>query len=146
MTDNRSDYTAVPPPPSLTTPSAPVNFNDALSKARAIAEKLKQAKPPTASAVPAAAPAPASYSATGNNELQAIILLLPLTFVVKQLVPSEAIGMILMMKAGAIITHAPPTEAVIVTITMTVRQNVVLTKAEADVSVTVASAVVMFCC
>ncbi|RCH79825.1 hypothetical protein CU098_008095, partial [Rhizopus stolonifer] len=44
------DYSAVPPPPSLApseskgsaAPAAPVNFNDALSKARAIAEKLKQ--------------------------------------------------------------------------------------------------------
>jgi far upstream element-binding protein len=39
------NYSAVPPPPSLTSPgsaSAPLNFNDALSKARAIAEKLKQ--------------------------------------------------------------------------------------------------------
>lgn len=40
------NYSAVPPPPSLTSPgsasAAPLNFNDALSKARAIAEKLKQ--------------------------------------------------------------------------------------------------------
>ncbi|KAI8387527.1 hypothetical protein BD560DRAFT_118908 [Blakeslea trispora] len=38
------DYSAVPPPDSLArhSNSAPVNFNDALSKARAIAEKLKQ--------------------------------------------------------------------------------------------------------
>jgi far upstream element-binding protein len=39
------NYSAVPPPPSLTASSkdaAPLNFNDALSKARAIAEKLKQ--------------------------------------------------------------------------------------------------------
>lgn len=40
------NYSAVPPPPSLTSSgsgsSAPLNFNDALSKARAIAEKLKQ--------------------------------------------------------------------------------------------------------
>lgn len=39
------NYSAVPPPPSLSSPgkgSAPLDFNDALSKARAIAEKLKQ--------------------------------------------------------------------------------------------------------
>lgn len=39
------NYSAVPPPPSLTASSkdaSPLNFNDALSKARAIAEKLKQ--------------------------------------------------------------------------------------------------------
>jgi far upstream element-binding protein len=39
------NYSAVPPPPSLSASSkdaAPLNFNDALSKARAIAEKLKQ--------------------------------------------------------------------------------------------------------
>lgn len=45
--EQQNDYTAVPPPANLTGASseaaaAPVNFNDALSKARAIAEKLKQ--------------------------------------------------------------------------------------------------------
>lgn len=45
--EQQNDYTAVPPPANLTGSSseaaaAPVNFNDALSKARAIAEKLKQ--------------------------------------------------------------------------------------------------------
>lgn len=35
------NYSAMPPPPSLTGEATPVNFNDALSKARAIAEKLK---------------------------------------------------------------------------------------------------------
>ncbi|OBZ91205.1 Far upstream element-binding protein 1 [Choanephora cucurbitarum] len=46
------DYSAVPPPDSLARPSnsAPVNFNDALSKARAIAEKLKQQSAGNASA------------------------------------------------------------------------------------------------
>ncbi|KAH8550436.1 hypothetical protein BGW37DRAFT_499391 [Umbelopsis sp. PMI_123] len=38
------DYSAVPPPPSLTAGNPNINFNDALSKARAIAEKLKQNK------------------------------------------------------------------------------------------------------
>lgn len=53
------NYSAVPPPPSLTSPggSAPLNFNDALSKARAIAEKLKQQ-----SAGGAAAPVESSSS------------------------------------------------------------------------------------
>lgn len=39
------NYSAVPPPPSLSSPSkgsSSLDFNDALSKARAIAEKLKQ--------------------------------------------------------------------------------------------------------
>lgn len=36
------NYSAVPPPPSLTDKESPVNFSDALSRARAIAEKLKQ--------------------------------------------------------------------------------------------------------
>ncbi|ORE01837.1 hypothetical protein BCV72DRAFT_216521 [Rhizopus microsporus var. microsporus] len=36
------NYSAVPPPPSLTDKETPVNFSDALSRARAIAEKLKQ--------------------------------------------------------------------------------------------------------
>ncbi|KAI9489282.1 hypothetical protein BDB00DRAFT_843709 [Zychaea mexicana] len=57
--DNRSpttDMSAVPPPPSLTNSGGgPVNFNDALSKARAIAEKLKKQNPGGA-APPAAAP------------------------------------------------------------------------------------------
>lgn len=42
MEQQQKDYTAVPPPSNLTGSSAPVDFNDALSKARAIAEKLKQ--------------------------------------------------------------------------------------------------------
>lgn len=40
-----NNYSAVPPPPSLSSSSkggAPLDFKDALSKARAIAEKLKQ--------------------------------------------------------------------------------------------------------
>ncbi|KAI8385060.1 uncharacterized protein BYT42DRAFT_564535 [Radiomyces spectabilis] len=40
--EDENNYNAVPPPASLTSNNAPVNFNDALSKARAIAEKLKQ--------------------------------------------------------------------------------------------------------
>lgn len=54
------NYSSVPPPPSLTNSSkgaAPLDFNDALSKARAIAEKLKQqssgaSEPTTSSAAP----------------------------------------------------------------------------------------------
>lgn len=38
------DYSAVPPPPSLNPGNPNIDFNDALSKARAIAEKLKQSK------------------------------------------------------------------------------------------------------
>ncbi|KAG1577447.1 hypothetical protein G6F47_013090 [Rhizopus delemar] len=45
------NYSAVPPPPSLTNKESSVNFSDALSKARAIAEKLKQT-PSTAAAAP----------------------------------------------------------------------------------------------
>ncbi|ORY95655.1 hypothetical protein BCR43DRAFT_493376 [Syncephalastrum racemosum] len=54
MADNNDDYSAVPPPPSLSAEGgeAPINFNDALSKARAIAEKLKQQKPPEDSSAP----------------------------------------------------------------------------------------------
>ncbi|KAI9320174.1 hypothetical protein BX666DRAFT_1381308 [Dichotomocladium elegans] len=51
------NYSAVPPPPALTggsgTNAKPLDFNDALSKARAIAEKLKQQR---ATGVPAAPP------------------------------------------------------------------------------------------
>ncbi|KAI8145958.1 hypothetical protein BJV82DRAFT_30236 [Fennellomyces sp. T-0311] len=50
------NLSAVPPPPSLTGNSAPVNFNDALSKARAIAEKLKKQNTAATPAPPAAAP------------------------------------------------------------------------------------------
>ncbi|KAF7723991.1 hypothetical protein EC973_001451 [Apophysomyces ossiformis] len=62
MGDENKPYSAVPPPASLTSAaSAPVNFNDALSKARAIAEKLKQQS--------AAAPAPpAAYSASAGSK------------------------------------------------------------------------------
>ena len=56
MDDQQPDMTAVPPPPSLTNNSAPVNFNDALSKARAIAEKLKKQSSAAAPAPPAAVP------------------------------------------------------------------------------------------
>lgn len=54
------NYSAVPPPPSLSAPTkgpSSLDFNDALSKARAIAEKLKQQ-----SSSPAAAPAIAPSS------------------------------------------------------------------------------------
>ncbi|KAG1058065.1 hypothetical protein G6F43_000143 [Rhizopus delemar] len=40
------DYSAVPPPPSLTDKGSSVNFSDALSRAKAIAEKLKQTSTP----------------------------------------------------------------------------------------------------
>jgi hypothetical protein len=43
MSDS-GDYSAVPPPPALNTGNPNLNFSDALSKARAIAEKLKQNK------------------------------------------------------------------------------------------------------
>lgn len=52
MADDK-DYTAVPPPESLSAPKQPLDFNDALSKARAIAEKLKQQRP---AAAPPSAP------------------------------------------------------------------------------------------
>ncbi|CAO3662103.1 unnamed protein product [Umbelopsis ramanniana] len=44
------DYSAVPPPPSLNAGNPNINFSDALSKARAIAEKLKQNKDSSPSA------------------------------------------------------------------------------------------------
>ena len=49
------NYSAVPPPPSLSAPAkgSSLDFNDALSKARAIAEKLKQqSSSPVAPAAP----------------------------------------------------------------------------------------------
>lgn len=52
MADDK-DYTAVPPPELLSAPKQPLDFNDALSKARAIAEKLKQQRP---AAAPPSAP------------------------------------------------------------------------------------------
>ncbi|KAG2223626.1 hypothetical protein INT45_009985 [Circinella minor] len=48
------NYSAMPPPPSLTGEASPVNFNDALSKARAIAEKLKSQNAGTIPTPPAA--------------------------------------------------------------------------------------------
>ncbi|KAI7881785.1 hypothetical protein K492DRAFT_176883 [Lichtheimia hyalospora FSU 10163] len=56
MADDK-DYTAVPPPESLSAPKQPLDFNDALSKARAIAEKLKQQRP---AAAPPSAPSAGS--------------------------------------------------------------------------------------
>ncbi|KAL0136974.1 hypothetical protein V8B55DRAFT_1590806 [Mucor lusitanicus] len=57
------NYSAVPPPPSLTSSggSAPLNFNDALSKARAIAEKLKQQSAGGGASAPAE-PSSSQYS------------------------------------------------------------------------------------
>jgi far upstream element-binding protein len=47
-----NNYSAVPPPPSLSA-DKPLDFNSALSKARAIAEKLKQQSSAPGSAPPA---------------------------------------------------------------------------------------------
>lgn len=61
-----NNYSAVPPPPSLSSPvkgSTPLDFNDALSKARAIAEKLKQQ---SSSSQVDSTPAQSSYS--GNEK------------------------------------------------------------------------------
>ncbi|KAI9246530.1 hypothetical protein BY458DRAFT_536884 [Sporodiniella umbellata] len=51
------NYSAVPPPPSLTDNGSTVNFSDALSRARAIAEKLKQTPTPGPAASPVEPPA-----------------------------------------------------------------------------------------
>lgn len=64
-----NNYSAVPPPPSLSSPvkgSAPLDFNDALSKARAIAEKLKQQSSSAGSSQVDSTPAQSSYS--GNEK------------------------------------------------------------------------------
>lgn len=62
-----NNYSAVPPPPSLSSSSkgaAPLDFKDALSKARAIAEKLKQQSSATESAPVSNTSAP--YSSSGK--------------------------------------------------------------------------------
>lgn len=58
------NYSAVPPPPSLSASkgSSSLDFNDALSKARAIAEKLKQQTPSTTDSSAAALGSGSSYS------------------------------------------------------------------------------------
>ncbi|KAL0074127.1 hypothetical protein F4703DRAFT_1745507 [Phycomyces blakesleeanus] len=64
MEGNNKAYSSVPPPASLSSSGGPVDFNDALSKARAIAEKLKQQSAAAAPAPPAAGP---SYSSSKYN-------------------------------------------------------------------------------
>jgi far upstream element-binding protein len=64
------NYSAVPPPSSLTTPSkgaAPLDFNDALSKARAIAEKLKQQTSSASESAPAATSSTSYSSSSGKK-------------------------------------------------------------------------------
>ncbi|KAG0172823.1 Far upstream element-binding protein 1 [Apophysomyces sp. BC1015] len=69
--ENKPNYSAVPPPDSLSAAaSAPVNFNDALSKARAIAEKLKQQSAAAAPAPPVAAPSGYFASAGSKRSYQ----------------------------------------------------------------------------
>ncbi|KAI7894138.1 uncharacterized protein EV154DRAFT_107799 [Mucor mucedo] len=62
-----NNYSAVPPPPSLSSSSkagAPLDFKDALSKARAIAEKLKQQSAGESAPVSNSS---ASYSSSGTK-------------------------------------------------------------------------------
>ncbi|KAI9274829.1 hypothetical protein BDA99DRAFT_498696 [Phascolomyces articulosus] len=62
------NYSAMPPPPSLTGNNAPVNFNDALSKARAIAEKLKSQNPTGPTPTPPAAGMKRNYREDSYEE------------------------------------------------------------------------------
>ncbi|KAG1472095.1 hypothetical protein G6F56_001745 [Rhizopus delemar] len=73
------NYSAVPPPPSLTDNGSAVNFSDALSRARAIAEKLKQTPASSTATISPEPPSagikrgyedssPSSFSQTNDRE------------------------------------------------------------------------------
>lgn len=121
--EQQNDYTAVPPPANLTGSSseaaaAPVNFNDALSKARAIAEKLKQQQQQQA-----------ANGATGNAKHTSMLCSVLLIMALNKLDRNVAIKKhrITMIEAD---THRQEVMNRMITTTI-VNQNVACTKAAA---------------